>query len=95
MIKTLGGEHCVFMKLSCACCDPSMFGLSSPVIKIYQWWTDINFLAFWTFNVQFEFLSLFLHGFETGESIYVLNVANLNLVSKTCSGWQFTTKNMT
>jgi len=51
----------------------------AAVIKIYHWLTDVNFLEFWTFNVEFEFLSLFLHGFKTGESRHVLNVANLAL----------------
>jgi len=49
------------------------------VIKTYHWLTDVNFLEFWTFNVKFEFLSQFLHGFKTGESRHVLNVANLAL----------------
>jgi len=48
-------------------------------IKTYHWLTDVNFLEFWTFNVEFEFLSLFLHGFKTGESRHVLNVAKLAL----------------
>jgi len=51
----------------------------AAVIKIYQWLTDVDFLEFWTFIVEFEFLSLFLHGFKTGESRHVLNVANLAL----------------
>jgi len=51
----------------------------AAVIKEYQWLTDVDFLEFWTFNVELEFLSLFLHGFKTGESRHVLNVANLAL----------------
>ena len=49
------------------------------VDNTYLWLTDVNFLEFWTFNMKFEFLSLFLHGFKTEESRHVLNVANLAL----------------
>ena len=59
-------------------------------VKTYHWLTDVNFLEFWTINVEFEFLSLFLHGFKTGESRHVLNVANLAL-----KGMPFTAKNIT
>jgi len=45
----------------------------------YQWLTDVSFLEFWTFNVELQILSLFLHGFQTGESRDVLNVAHLAL----------------
>jgi len=33
VIKARGGEHCVFMKLSCLCSDPSLFGL--PCYLLY------------------------------------------------------------
>ena len=33
----------------------------------------------WTFNVNIEFLCLFVHGFKTGESRLNLNVRNLSL----------------
>jgi len=49
------------------------------VIKTYHWLTDVNCLEFWTFNMEFESLRLFLHGFKTGESRHVLNIANLAL----------------
>jgi len=62
----------------------------AEVNKTYHWLTDVNFLEFWTFNVEFEFPSLFLHGFKTGESRHVLNVANLAL-----KGMPFTAKNIT
>jgi len=45
----------------------------------YDWSAGVQFLEFMAFNVESEFLSLFLHGFTTAESRNSLIVPNLQL----------------
>jgi len=42
VIKARCSEHCVFMKLNCPCCDPSLFGLSCN--SLYTSRSDCNFI---------------------------------------------------
>ena len=48
-------------------------------IMTYDWFAGVQFLKFMILNVESEFLSLFLHGFETAESLNSLKVENLEL----------------
>jgi len=43
----------------------------------FRWLTGVKHLRLSTFNVAAEFLSLFIHGFKTGESRDTLIVANM------------------
>ena len=49
------------------------------VIMTYDWLARVQFLEFMVFNVESEFVSLFLHGFKTAKSRDSLRVANLQL----------------
>jgi len=44
----------------------------------------VQFVEFMTFNVESEFLSLFVHGYKTAESRDSLVVANLALKQQPC-----------
>jgi len=46
-------------------------------MMMYNWLAGVQFLEFMVFNVESEFLSLFVHGFKTAESKNNLIVANL------------------
>jgi len=46
---------------------------------MYNWLAGVLFLEFMLFNLESEFLSLFVHGFKTAESLKNLIVANLEL----------------
>jgi|Transcript_68310 hypothetical protein len=48
-------------------------------MMMYNWLAGVQFLEFMVFNVESEFLSLFVHGFKTAESRNNLIVANLTL----------------
>ena len=48
-------------------------------IMTYDWLAGVQFLEFMVFNLESEFLSLFLHGFKTAESRNNLIMANLEL----------------
>jgi len=49
----------------------------SGIIQQYSWLAGVQFVEFMTFNVEGEFLSLFVHGYKTAE--FRLVVANLAL----------------
>jgi len=51
----------------------------SGVTGVYNWLEGVQFIEFMTFNVESEFLSLFVHGFKRAESQDDLVVANLAL----------------
>jgi len=51
----------------------------SGIIQKYSWLAGVQFIEFMTFNVEGEFLSLFVHGYKTSESRDSLVVANLAL----------------
>ena len=48
-------------------------------MMMYNWLAGVQFLEFMVFNVESEFLSLFVHGFKMAESRNNLIVANLTL----------------
>jgi len=39
-----------------------------PTIQQYSWLVGVQLVEFMTFNVESEFLSLFVHGYKTAES---------------------------
>jgi len=49
------------------------------IILEYRWLAEVEFVEFMTFNVESEFLCLFVHGFKSAESRDTLVVANLAL----------------
>jgi len=49
------------------------------VMMMYNWLAGVQFLEFMGFNVESEFLSLFVYRFKTAESRNNLIVANLTL----------------
>ena len=51
----------------------------SGVTGVYRWLEGVQFIEFMTFNVESEFLSLFVHGFKQAETQDDLVVANLAL----------------
>ena len=51
----------------------------SGVTGVYRWLEGVQVIEFMTFNVESEFLSLFVHGFKRAESRDNLIVANLAL----------------
>ena len=51
----------------------------SGVTRVYRWLEGVQVIEFMTFNVESEFLSLFVHRFKRAESRDDLVVANLVL----------------
>jgi len=49
------------------------------IIQRCSWLVGVQFVKFMTFNVESEFLSLFVHGYKTAEPRNSLVVANLAL----------------
>ena len=53
--------------------------MSGRLVQQYSWLAEVQFVEFMTFNVESEFLNLFVHGYKTAEFRDCLVVANLAL----------------